>query len=175
MGPEKRLPSTIKRWTTMMTTWCELLSSDKDPYGSHRPALLLLVLTKTVVEAPSAVRGEFLFSQVYVNLSSSLLLSPSMMPDKTLWPRVSTCPLQSMETMIDVSSDISQLITSYPIDSPSQISGTAVFQRMDFVPRCPSPRQSSFLKALGLIENLTWTIRGTSSLFRKKKRKKRNL
>lgn len=44
--------------------------------------------------------------------------SPSMMPDKMLWPRVSTCPQRSMETMIDVSSDISQLITSYPIDSP---------------------------------------------------------
>lgn len=95
-----------------------------------------------------------------------------MMPDKTLWPRVSTCPLQSMETMIDVSSDISQLITSYPIDSRGQISGTAVFQRMDFVPRCPSPRPSSFLKALGLIENLTWTISGAPLPFSKKKKKK---
>lgn len=149
-------------------TWCELLSFDKDPYGSDWLALLLLVLTKTVVEAPLGIHGEFLFFQVYVNLSSSLELSPSMMPNKTLWPLVSTCPLQSMETMIDVSSDISQLITSYPIDSPGQISGTAVFQRMDFVPCCPSPCPSSFLKAAGLIENLTWTIWGTFSLKKKK-------
>lgn len=159
-----------------MMTWCELSSSDKDPYCSDRPVLLLLVLTKTVVEAPLCIHGEFLFFQVYVNLSSSLELSPSMMPDKTLWPLVSTCSLQSMGTMIDVSSDISQLITSYPIDSPGQISGSAVFQRMDFVPCCcPSPRPSSFLKALGFIENLTWTIWGTFSWKKKKSLKRKSI
>lgn len=65
---------------------------------------------------------------------------------------------QSMEMMIDVSSDISQLITSYPIDSLPRYPAL-LFQQMDFVPCRPSSPPISFPHVS--VFHRTWTFRAS--------------